>query len=676
MMSDARRVQFKIIRYIILFLLVFAVFLMARETAWQGNKTLHTLMEVVATFLALMVGILALIRFYTQKTNVFLFIGSGFLGTAFLDGYHALVTSAFFDIYFPSPPSSLIPWSWVASRAFLSLLMALSWWASLHDRARGRQTQIAISEWLVFTGMGAATLLSFFFFAFYPLPRAYYPELFFGRPEEFVPAVFFLIALLGFLKKGEWKKDVFHDWLVMSLIVGLTAQVMFMSLSFHLFDTMFDVAHLLKKVSYIFMMQGLLVAMFHLFKQSALAKADLERALEGTQAAILQAWKNEKALKIEREKLEEQRLFFESLVESSPNGIMMVDGGNNIVLANRVIDGLFGYARSELINQSIETLIPERFRKKHPAHMKTFHDNPSTRMMGGKLPGRDIVGLRKDGSEFPVEIGLSPIRRGQNEDFVLVMLVDISDRRVAEKKLAEERIALEKSNTELDSFVYTASHDLRAPLRGINSFSKFIEEDYSDVLDDEGRDYLRRIRNGVGRMTQLIDDLLSLSRISRQKNPFENVEISSMIQSIQESIAFDLEDAKVNLVMPVDLPVIRCDRIKLSEAFLNLINNAIKFSRKNDNAVPRVEISYEEQADAHRFSVQDNGIGIDPQYHNKIFGIFQRLHTNEEYEGTGAGLSIVKRVIDAHKGRLWIESELGKGASFYFTIPKDIEDEN
>jgi len=673
--SDRQRVRFKVVRYLVLCAFLFIAFLIARKLEWQGNKMLHSMMEIIATFLALIVGILALIRFYTKKINIFLLIGAGFLGTAFLDGYHALVTSAFFDLYFPSPPASLIPWSWVASRAFLSFLMALSWWVSFQERRLGAQGQIHISEGSVFTGIGVATLLSFFFFAFYPLPRAYYPELFFGRPEEFVPAIFFGIALFGYLKMGNWKEDAFHDWLIISLIVGFMAQVMFMSFSFHLFDTMFDTAHLLKKVSYICMMQGLFIAMFQLFKQAEAGKVSLERALNETQAATLQGWKDKKKLKKEQKKLDKQKQFFESVVESSPNGIVMVDGSNKIILVNQMTEALFGYSRTELLNQPVETLIPSRFSKNHPQHMAGFHKAPSTRMMGNVIPKRDIFAMRKDGSEFPVEIGISVIQRDEEETFVLAMIVDISERSATEKRLEEERKALEKSNLELDSFVYTASHDLRAPLRGINSFSKFIEEDYADAFDDEGRDYLSRIRKGVGRMTQLIDDLLSLSRVSRQKNPYEAVKVAELIRAVTERMEFDLEEAHVDLFIPEDLPAIRCDRIKMTEVFLNLINNAVKFSRKNKEGEPRVVIGYQEKEEAHQFSVKDNGIGIDPKYHERIFGIFQRLHTNEEYEGTGAGLSIVKRVIDDHKGQIWIESELGKGATFHLKIPKNPEEE-
>lgn len=639
MKTNNKTVRFKIIRCAALSALLFAGFLIARQTAWQGNQTLHTLMEVIATLMALMVGILALIRYYTKKTHIFLFIGSGFLGTAFLDGYHALVTSAFFNAYFPSPLSSLSPWSWVASRFFLSLLMALSGWASLLLPKQGAQGRTQLSERIVFSGMGAATLASFLFFAFYPLPRAYYPELFFGRPQDLVPGALFLTALLGYLKKGHWEEDPFEDWVVLSLIVGLMGQVLFMAFSLRLFDTMFDAAHLLKIVSYACMMQGLFISMYRLFKQVEIGKSTLE-----------------------------------AVVESSPFGILTMSADSRIKHVNTMIEQLFGYGRSELLGQPLEILLPPRFRGRHAGFVAGFLKKPERRWMGAGSPGKVLFGLKKDGTEVPLDIGLG---HGEDEDgvFILAAFADISDRMAMMEKLEQERTALKKSNLELDSFVYTASHDLRAPLRGINSFSKFIEDDYAERLDDEGRDYLRRIRNGVSRMTQMIDDLLSLSRISRQKNPYEAVNAADLIHTVTERLEFDLEEARVDLVIQSPLPVICCDRVKMSEVFLNLLNNAIKFSQKNTNGGPRVTVGYEERNGNHLFSVKDNGIGIDPKYHDKIFDIFEKLHTRENYEGTGVGLSIVKRVIDDHKGRIWIESELGKGAAFYFSIPQKIEDE-
>ncbi len=237
-----------------------------RGAKWQGGAPLHTLMEGLAFLLALAVGAMALVRFYAKKNNTFLFIGTGFLGTALLDGYHAVVTSAFFAPYLPSDLGSLIPWSWVASRLFLSALLCLSWLAWKREQRLGAEGRIG--ENTVYLAAGVLTVLSFLFFVFVPQPRAYYDEIIFHRPEEFVPAALFLVALVGYLRKGAWRNDAFEHWLVLSLIVGFLSQAVYMSFSDRLFDLEFDAAHLLKNVSYVLVLIGLLLSMYTMVRQS------------------------------------------------------------------------------------------------------------------------------------------------------------------------------------------------------------------------------------------------------------------------------------------------------------------------------------------------------------------------------------------------------------------------
>ncbi|HLF17935.1 MAG TPA: ATP-binding protein [Candidatus Omnitrophota bacterium] len=240
------------------------------------------------------------------------------------------------------------------------------------------------------------------------------------------------------------------------------------------------------------------------------------------------------------------------------------------------------------------------------------------------------------------------------------------------EQLEQQKRDLEKVNKELDSFVYTASHDLRAPLRGIASFATFLEDDYREKLDGQGKDYVKEIREGAQRLSALIDDLLTLSQVSRIKNPYEQTDIKRVIEMVRQQLKFDIEDKNVEFKMADNLPVIACDPIKIKTVFLNLINNAIKFSGKDNKQRPKVEIGYNETSQDYRFFVKDNGIGIAPEFHEKVFDLFRKLHINKEYEGTGAGLSIVQRIIEDHGGRVWVESKEGQGAAFYFTIPKKL----
>ena len=254
------------------------------DVEWRGSAPLHTNMEIIATLLVAFVGAMALVRFYTQKDNTYLFIGTGFLGTAFLDGYHTVVTSALFRPFMPSDLPSLIPWSWVASRQFLSIMIFLSWYSWHRSQRLGPDSKVP--EGAVYVFSAVFTLASFLFFAFVPLPGAYYPDPLFHRPDEFGPALFFLMALIGYLKKGHWRKDIFEHWLVLSLIVGFLGQAVFMSHSGQLFDYEFDVAHLLKKVSYIFVLIGLLVSMYSIFRSAEEGEGRFRGAIESLQEAF------------------------------------------------------------------------------------------------------------------------------------------------------------------------------------------------------------------------------------------------------------------------------------------------------------------------------------------------------------------------------------------------------
>jgi diguanylate cyclase (GGDEF)-like protein/PAS domain S-box-containing protein len=312
--------------YVALFVVLFFAYLYLRDSTWRGDIALHTLMEAVATVLALAVGSLALVRYYSKKDNTFLFIGTGFVATAFLDGYHTVVSSFHFIEAFPSAPPSLIAWSWLASRIFLSLLLWMSWlfWRR-EDRlgAAGR-----ISEKLVYSIVTALALMCFAIVAFVPMPAAYYQQLPFPRPQEFLPALFFLLALIGYLRKGKWKTDVFEHWLVLSLIVGFMGQAMFMSFSGQVFDMMFDAAHLLKNGSYICALLGLLFSMQRLFSESH-AKQELQ-------------FKN---------------TILATQMEVSPDAILVVDEHGKIISYNRYFVELWGLTQEILAARVDESVL-------------------------------------------------------------------------------------------------------------------------------------------------------------------------------------------------------------------------------------------------------------------------------------------------------------------------------
>ncbi len=237
---------------------------------------------------------------------------------------------------------------------------------------------------------------------------------------------------------------------------------------------------------------------------------------------------------------------------------------------------------------------------------------------------------------------------------------------------AQQKKDLEKINQELDRFVHTVSHDIRSPLMGIAWYADFLKTHHYANLDKKGQDSINGVCRGVDRSNALINDLLALTRISRIRNPYQEVSTASMLEDLVATLDYKIKQNRVDLHIDSTMPTIICDPIKLKEVFLNLMTNAIKFSSGRPDVQPKVTITTLNHADHYEFIIKDNGIGIPPEHHEDIFAMFKRLDVSEKYEGTGAGLSIVKSVIDDHGGKVWVISEQGHGSEFHFTIPKKL----
>lgn len=751
-------------------------YVLLRGVSWRGSADLHSHMEALATFLALAVGVMALVRFHAKKNNTFLLIGAGFLGTAFLDGYHALVTSHFFTSVLASDLPSLISWSWIASRLFLSVLMALSWYAWTREQRLGEAGQV--SEKTVYIGTGLLTLASFLFFAFVPLPSGYYAGIGVHRPEEFVPALFFLIALVGYLKKGAWRHDAFEHWLVLSLIVGFVGQAVFMSSSGQIFDFEFDAAHGLKKLSYTCVLTGLVMNMYATFKiadwnaenlkgeimireQIELNLAESEQRFRHyVEAASDWVWEmgpdqrftymserittvsglptshylgktREEVAEIDDttdweghfDEMESRRTFrdFEfkmttadgrdlwvsingrphfdnqenfagyrgtgsditeykkaeqalraseararAVIDTVVDAVIIIDTLGRVQLFNPSSEKIFGYRAEEVVGQNVRMLMPQPDRDNHDGYLKHSSRTVERLVIG---TARELTGQRKNGSTFPMELSVGETKE-KGERIFVGMIRDVTSRKITEEALGRRAAELTRSNAELEQFAYVASHDLQEPLRKVMAFGDRLQSKYGDVLDEQGRDYVTRMQNAAGRMQNLIHSLLSFSHVASKRRPLTSVNLNDMAEEVISDLEVQIQESGGE-VRVADLPTVEVDPTQIRQLLQNLIGNALKYRHKD--VLPVIEITAEivhvEGGQQCQIQVRDNGIGFDPQFTDKIFGIFQRLHNRVEYEGTGVGLAICRKIAERHGGAISAEGRPGEGATFTVTLP-------
>ncbi|MGE0321041.1 MAG: PAS domain S-box protein [Polyangiaceae bacterium] len=343
---------------------------------------------------------------------------------------------------------------------------------------------------------------------------------------------------------------------------------------------------------------------------------------------------------------------FRLVVEAAPNAMVLADGAGQIALVNRRTEDLFGYARSELIGRPLEVLVPVRYRERHPGLVAEFLKQPQARAMGA---GRELFGQRKDGSEFPIEIGLNPFE-SEEGTFTLAAIIDITARKKADDDLR-------RSNAELEQFAYVASHDLQEPLRMVATYTELLAKRYSGQLDDKADRYIHYAVDGAHRMQQLVSDVLAYSRVGSQGQPLAKVDSAKVCQRVLAMLSAAIAEAKAEVIVG-ELPVVWADEGQLGQLLQNLIGNALKFRSEQ----PRVEIGAQSLGGVWQFKVSDNGIGIDPQFASRVFQMFQRLHGRERYSGSGIGLSIAKRIVERHGGDIWLDTSVTQGTTFCFTL--------
>jgi PAS domain S-box-containing protein len=346
------------------------------------------------------------------------------------------------------------------------------------------------------------------------------------------------------------------------------------------------------------------------------------------------------------------------IVEASPTALVLVGQSGRIEMVNGRAERMFGYDRAALLGKPLETLVPKRFGCQHVDLRNNFFTDMAPRLMG---EGKDLFGLRKDGTEFPLEIGLNPIDN-DGDPMVLAGIIDVTARREIELEKEQQRRELARSNADLEEFAYAASHDLKAPLRAISHLVQWIADDIGEIANPETLENLTLLQGRVARMQRLLEGLLNYSRVGHTNSPIEEVDISEVVHDVAAMLA---PPPGFIVTCEGTMPVIRTHRMPIQVVLENLISNGLKH---HDRVEGRIAVSARLVDGAAEFRISDDGLGIPPEFHERIFLMFQTLASHDDTESSGIGLAIVKKQVQSHGGKIWVESiPPARGTTFVFT---------
>lgn len=362
---------------------------------------------------------------------------------------------------------------------------------------------------------------------------------------------------------------------------------------------------------------------------------------------------------VSRKKIEESAKQFKQIVETAQEGIWLMDEKETTIFVNKKLCEILEYDEQEMLGK-----------KKHHFMDRQFLELADKKKgnLSKEAPGQEILKfIAKSGRKVWASISANPLFNEDNSyKGSLAMVTDITESVQLNEELNRQSIELRRSNKELEQFAYIASHDLQEPLRMVKSFMGLLHNKYDNKLDEQARKYIKFAVDGATRMERLIKDLLNYSMSIDEENT-ELANVTSIIEDVIENLSHQIKKSNA-IINFADLPQISLPRISVGQLFQNLISNAIKY--QPEGKVPYVVILADEKDNDWQFSIQDNGIGISEQYSEKIFTIFKRLHASHEYSGTGIGLAVCKKITEKLNGRIWVESAIGSGSTFYFTIPK------
>jgi len=607
------KIKKKIITFIILPVMILFMFYMFSGSLWQSNAYIHIILEVIATFIALFVSVLALVEYYNNKTTSSLIIGCGYLSAAVLNIFNALISSSLFTYIFLSDQPTFIFWSEFLSRLFLSIFLCISL------SFREREKKFGKSYWIRDNVVYASTLILITFFiqllAIVSLPPTSFIKLL-----SLIPTLLFIYTLTGYFQKSDWKNNDFEYWLVLSLIISV-GQIVYDSFSFKLFDTMFIASHFLDIVSYSFVLIGLLISVYNTFKQ---------------------------------EKYNENRI--STILNNMQDGVITVNQNCIIESCNPAMEKIFGYSITELVNNKFGKILHDS----HCSYSKEQQFFGTKCLLKKAVEDNIIMGKKKNGVIFPIEVEINEINFNNKVVFLLVIR-DITQRKEIEIMKNE--------------FISIVSHELRTPLTSIRGALGLIASNTLGEVPDKIKNLVDIAHNNSLRLGNLINDILDIEKIEAGKMDFlfESLDVMEVVEQAIDANKSYAQQFNVELLIEKSLPEvkIRADKDRIIQVLTNLLSNASKFSPAGGTA----SVSIIRNNTNIRISIKDNGAGIPEEFYDSVFKKFAQMDSSDRRAkgGTGLGLNICKAIVEKMGGSIGFESKINEGSTFYFDIPEYIE---
>lgn len=634
--------------FIVAFIAMIILFLIAED----NYLLFHSIAEFFSIIIAFGIFIIVWNARKIIDNHFYLFIGIAFLFIGGLDFIHTLSYKGMG--VFPQVSTNIATQLWIASR----YLQSFSFLTAFLFLKRKINTKYLIIGYAIIT-----TIIFLSIFYWMNFPTAYDEQTgltSFKIISEYLISFIFLCAIILIFHFSDQFNRKVRNFLIISLLLSVGSEMAF-TLYHDPYGHLNILGHIFKIISFYFIYKALVEIglnnptdlLFHNLKQREIQLEEHSLEMKRLNELLIKEINERKKIEKNLRKQEER---YHSTLENMIEGCQIIDYNWRYIYLNKSAVIQSGKTKDELLDHTMMELFPGIENTQLFKQLQKCMKDRTTKQMENEF-------TFPTGEKRVFELSIQPVPEG-----LFIVSQDITERKNNEKQIRQLNAQILYTNKELEAFSYSVSHDLQAPLRSIGGFSQIILEDYYNKLDDQGKDYLKRIVNAVDHMSQLINDLLRLSRINRSELKLENVDLSSLVQITIQALSKTDSNRKVDVSIEENITTV-CDKKLIEILIHNVLENAWKYTSKNPKA--SIQFGVKSKNKKKVFYISDNGVGFNMEYADKLFKPFQRLHEDKDFSGSGIGLAIVQRIIKRHHGEIWAESIENKGTTFYFTLPVD-----